>query len=309
VKLLKGRKILIGPSSFSAINKAPMEHLKAAGCEIIDNPFKRKLTKPELLSLLEGGVSGLIAGLEQLDSEVLKKSKLKVISRCGSGLSNVDLSAASELGIKVCTTPYGPTQAVAELTLGAMINLLRMISKANNALHEGRWAKQIGTEISGKTVAVIGFGRIGRKVALLLRPFNVKLLAVDPAYPRGNTEGVKMVSLDEALRKADIITIHAAGESQIIGKREFELIKNGTFLLNAARGGLVDEGSLIRALEEGKIKGVWLDTFNSEPYSGSLQKYPQAILTPHMGSYTVECRKAMEMQAVNNLIDAFGRGK
>ena len=141
MNLLKGSKVLLGPSTFAAQDPSPMERLAVAGCEIVKNPFGRKLTKQELIELLPG-VKGLIAGLETLDEEVMRRSELKVISRCGSGLSNVDIVAAKWLGIKVFSTPNGPTNAVAELTLGAMINLLRMIPLMDRDMHEGRWTKK-----------------------------------------------------------------------------------------------------------------------------------------------------------------------
>lgn len=294
------QKILLGPSSFAQLDSAPVDRLISAGFEVVNNPFGRKLIKQELIELLPGA-KGLIAGLEILDEEVMRKSELKVISRCGSGLSNVDMEAAERLGIKVFSTPYGPTSAVAELTLGAMINLLRMISLMDRDMHEGRWTKKIGMQLEGKTVVVIGLGRIGRKVVSLLKPFNVRLLAVDPDV-KEKIDGVEILPLDKALVEADIITIHSSGEQQIIGDDEFRLIKSGAFLLNAARGGLINEGALVNALESGKIAGAWLDTFGVEPYIGPLSKYPQVLLTPHVGSYTLECRRSMEMEAVNNLL-------
>lgn len=304
---LKGSKVLVGPSTFAAQDPSPIERLATTGCEIIKNPFGRKLTKQELVELLPG-VKGLIAGLETLDEDVMRKSEIKVISRCGSGMSNVDIEAAGRYGIKVFSTPNGPTSAVAELTLGAMINLLRMVSLMDRDMHEGRWTKKIGMQLEGKTVVVIGLGRIGRKVVSLLKPFNVRLLAVDPSV-RENIEGIEILPLDKALTEADIITIHSSGEQQIIGDDEFRLIKRGTFLLNAARGGVINESSLIQAIESGKIAGAWLDTFTAEPYSGPLIKYPQVVLTPHVGSYTLECRRSMEMEAVENLIAAFEKNK
>ncbi len=303
VRSLTGEKILIGPSSFASIDRSPMDRLLEVGCEIIDNPFRRKLTKSELLALLNRGVTGLIAGLEPLDRDVLEKSTLKVISRCGSGLSNVDLVTAKELGIKVFSTPNAPVGAVAELTLGVMLSLLRMIQQMNNDLHEGKWAKRIGLQLEGKTVLIIGFGRIGRRVASLLAPFQTNILAVDP-HLSGPVGSVPLVSIEEALPQADIVTIHCSGEGCIIGEKELSIIKCGALLLNAARGGLVDEHALSRALDEGRIAGAWMDTFEREPYSGPLARYPQVILTPHVGSYTVECRRHMENEAVENLISA-----
>jgi D-3-phosphoglycerate dehydrogenase / 2-oxoglutarate reductase len=296
-------KVLLGPSTFAALDQTPMKKLAEAGCEIINNPFGRKLTKEELVGLLPG-VKGLIAGLEMLDEEVMSKSELKVISRCGSGLSNVDIKAAKRIGIEVFSTPYGPTNAVAELTLGAMLNMLRMISLMDKDLHDGKWTKKIGVQLENKTVVIIGFGRIGKKVASLLKPFNVNLLIVDPII-KEKIDGIENLPLDKALPEADIITIHSSGEQQILGDDEFKLIKKGTFLLNAARGELVNENSLIQAIDSGKIAGAWLDTFIDEPYNGPLIKYPQVVLTPHVGSYTHECRKSMEMEAVDNLLSVF----
>ena len=303
VRSLTGEKILIGPSSFASIDRSPMDRLLEVGCEIIDNPFRRKLTKSELLALLNRGVTGLIAGLEPLDHDVLEKSTLKVISRCGSGLSNVDLVTAKELGIKVFSTPNAPVGAVAELTLGVMLSLLRMIQQMNNDLHEGKWAKRIGLQLEGKTVLIIGFGRIGRRVASLLAPFQTNILAVDPHLSRP-VGSVPLVPIEEALPQADIVTIHCSGEGCIIGEKELRIIKCGALLLNAARGGLVDEHALSRAIDEGRIAGAWMDTFEREPYSGPLARYPQVILTPHVGSYTVECRRHMENEAVENLVSA-----
>lgn len=167
-------RVLIGPSTFAAIDKQPLEALKADGLEVILNPFGRKLSKDELLGFLPR-VKGLLAGLEPLDKEVLEKSELKVISRCGSGLDNVDLIAAKNLGIKVYSTPDAPVAAVAELVVGALISLLRFLAEMNNDLHSGKWAKKIGAQLSGKTVVIIGFGRIGRYVAGLLKPFGAKI--------------------------------------------------------------------------------------------------------------------------------------
>ena len=301
-------KVLIGPSSFDANGCAALTRLKVEGYKIIENPFKRRLTKAEVIALLSKDVIGLIAGLEPLDNEVLENSNLKVISRCGSGLSNIDLDAAKKLGIKVYSTPSSPVTAVAELTVGAIIGLLRMIPQINNEMHAGKWTKLMGVQLEGKTIVIIGFGRIGSKVASLLEHFNARIVAVDPHIHGKDADGIEILPLDKALVLADIITIHCSGEEQIIGENEFKLIKQGAFLLNVARGNLVNEDALIRALDSGRIKGAYIDTFNVEPYSGRLIKYPQVILTPHIGSYTAECRMAMEMEAVENLISGLKRG-
>lgn len=296
-------KVLLGPSTFAEMDKMPLERLTAAGFEVINNPYRRKLTEEELLKLLPG-VEGLIAGLEPLNRRVLEASCLKVISRCGSGLSNVDLQAAEEMGIIVRSTPSGPTTAVAELTIGCLLSLLRQIPQMNQALHQKSWSKRIGRQLQGACVAVIGFGRIGRKVGQLLSACGANVVAVDPLFA-GTAENIKIVSLEEALKKADIITLHASGEDCLLGNDEFNIMKNGVFILNAARGGLLDEKALAEAINNKKVAGAWLDTFNKEPYDGILCQYDEVILTPHIGSYTVECRRDMEMESVLNLIDSF----
>jgi len=294
-------KVLIGPSTFAVNDKRPLEYLLKEGAEIVANPYKRKLTKEEVVGLLSSDVNGLIAGLEPLDRDVLKHSKLKVVSRSGAGMSNVDLAAAEEFHIKVYNTPDAPTVAVAEITVAAMLDLCRSISGMNGKMHSGKWDKSIGIQLSGKTVLIIGFGRIGRKVASFLKPFGVKLLVCDPHVSEVG-EDIDLLRLEDALPKADIITIHSSDDSEIIGEKEFALIKPGVFILNSARGAAINEPSLINALNAGIVRGVWMDTFIEEPYSGKLIEYPQVLLTPHIGSYTSECRSIMEMQAALNLI-------
>lgn len=299
------RKVLIAPSTFAASDPAPLEKLERNGFKAVRNPYGRKLTREELVGLLDG-VEGLIAGLETLDADVLRESRLKVISRCGAGMSNVDADAAKGRGIKVYSTPDAPTDAVAELTVGAMICLLRHIHIMNADLHGGLWSKRTGLQLEGKRIAIIGFGRIGRRVADLLKPFRARLSAVDPLYG-GDVSGVEAVLPEKALEVADIITLHASGETTILGAKELASVKKGVYILNGSRGGLVNEGELCRALDDKRVAGAWLDSFAEEPYNGPLCRYPQVILTPHSGSYTKECRSRMEMEAVDNLIHGFGK--
>jgi len=301
---LSGKKILIAPSSFAALDKSPLKRLKQAGCEVIDNPFKRKLTKPEIIDLLSNDITGLIAGLEPLDRDVLEASKLKVLSRCGAGMSNVDIEAAMHLGIKVFSTPFGPTNAVAELTIACILSLLRELPLMDKSLHDKRWEKRVGRELKGKKVAIIGFGRIGQRVGRLLAAFDAQVIVVDPVFDGNPNEihEIQHMTLSDALIEADIVSIHSSGATCMIGKREFNLMKDGVYILNAARGELVDEKELIHAIDSKKVAGAWLDTFSEEPYSGPLCNYPQVTLTPHVGSYTQEGRSQMETEAVENLI-------
>jgi len=295
-------KILIGPSSFAELDRTPLEKLLARGFEVIKNPFKRKITKEELQELLNKDVVGILAGLEQLDREVLSLSNLKCISRVGAGMTNVDIEAAKELNIAVFNTPDAPTNAVAELVVGALISLLRWIPQSNQTVHERNWARKIGRQIEGKTVAIIGFGRIGSRLAELLTPFRVKLIAVDPFIVSSDLLPCPLLSLEEAVSLADIITIHINGEECLFNDLIFSQMKRGTLLLNASRGSVVSEKALLKALNERIVSMAWLDTFETEPYQGPLCNYENVILTPHIGSYTAECRYFMEIKAVENLL-------
>ena len=282
-----------------------MEKLEATGFEIIPNPYKRKLTQDELKELLTD-VKGIIAGLEPLNKEVLTASSLEVISRCGSGISNVDLDTVEKMNIQFFSTPFGPTVSVAELTLCNIIALLRNLPAVNKQMHDGIWEKNTGHLLSGKMVVIIGFGKIGQAVANLLGAFKVNILAVDPYLKEIGYKGSAIVSeINDALPKADIILIHSSGEEPILTRKEFGIIKKGAFLLNASRGPLVDEIALIEALDDKTISGAWLDVFSHEPYSGPLCEYDNVILTPHISSYTAEGRLNMENDAVDNLIEGF----
>ncbi|MBN4056228.1 hypothetical protein JYT20_00745 [Rhodothermus sp. AH-315-K08] len=299
-------KVLLAPSSFAAIDDVPLRKLASAGYELISNPYGRRLTEPEVLDLLQPGTLGIIAGLEPLTRRVMEESELRVISRVGSGISNVDLEAAEELGVKVFSTPTGPTRAVAELTVGCLLSLLRSVPHMDQALHQGTWTKVIGSQLHGKVVAVVGLGRIGRLVASMLDALGAEVIGVDPLLPAEEVE-LELVSLDEALGRADVLALHASGDSCILDERAFGAMRNGMWLLNASRGEVVDEDALVQALHNGTVRGAWLDTFCTEPYTGPLSEFENVILTPHVGSYTEEARRSMEAEAVDNLITGLRR--
>lgn len=303
-----GRAVLIGPSSFGENDPTPIRRLEEAGYRVINNPFGRKLTEPELLALLAPDVAGIIAGLEPITRRVLETGRVKAVSRCGAGLGNVDQTAARDLGVVVSSTPDAPTRAVAELTLGCMVMTLRRVPQMDRELHDGLWSKRLGSDLSEKTVLLIGFGRIGKEVARLLRPFGVRLLVADPALTDAPAGG-ELMSLDDALPLADVISLHASGASEILTADRIGRVRRGAYLFNSARGTLVNEAALIAALEEGIIAGGWFDAFWEEPYRGPLARYPQMLLTPHIATYSAECRLLMETQAAENLITALTPGR
>lgn len=247
--------------------------------------------------LLGPDVVGLVAGLEPLTREVIEASALRVISRCGAGTSNVDIQAARALGVAVHWTPDAPTAAVAELTLGAMLGLLRELPQMSEDLHKGVWTKRIGCELRGKTVVIVGYGRIGRRVGQLVEAFGARVVAVDPGVAGA-------VGLADALPQADIVTLHNSGQDEVLGAAQLERLRKGAYLLNCARGEAIAEEALCQALDAGRVAGAWLDCFRDEPYRGPLERYPQVLLSPHVGSYTRECRLQMESECAHNLIEA-----
>lgn len=296
--------IAIGPSSFADEDQTPMRLLEEAGCTVKDNPFKRRLTEEEIIAHLDG-VDGLIAGLEPLNRNVIASAapRLKAIARVGIGVANVDFDAAAEFGVKVSSTPEGPIRAVSELTVGALLTLCRRILPANEALHAGEWKKSIGLGLNGTKVLFIGYGRIGRHTAMLLRAFGAQILVHDPYLDPATLEhGERVVDLAEGLAEAEVISLHASGEACLLDAAAFGHMRDGVILLNSARGGLVDEQALVGALDRGQVAGVWFDAFWQEPYTGALTRYKQALLTPHVATYTRQCRLEMESQAVSNLL-------
>ena len=305
-------RVFISTSTFAEYDKLPLKLLNDAGMNVLLNPYRRKLTQDECLSLYKD-IDGLIAGTETLTAEVLKSAKkLKVISRCGVGVDNIDMNIAKKLGISVFTTPDAPTQAVAELTMGLMLDLLRRISRQDHLIRSGVWQKNVGSLLSGKTLGILGLGRIGKRVVELTLPFDLKYIAWDisPDQQFADKYKVRFMELGELLKKSDIVTIHLPYTFElkgIIGERELSLMKRDAFLLNTARGELVDEVALYNALKEKRIAGTALDVFEQEPYTGPLAKLDNVILTPHIGSYAIESRVDMEVQAVKNLIEGLKR--
>ncbi|MFC1517596.1 phosphoglycerate dehydrogenase [Candidatus Margulisiibacteriota bacterium] len=294
------QKILISTSSFAYLDPSLIKKLEQKGLNVILNKFGRPLKNDECLELYKD-IIGVIAGTENINSAVLKNaSLLKVISRCGSGIDNIDLKTADKSGIKIYNTPEAPALAVSELTVGLILNLLRKINLMDRELRNGAWKKRKGNTLAGKTIGLIGFGTIGQKVAKLLSSFNCEVIFYDP---RDNiSSDIKAVPLEDLLKTSDIISIHISGNKQIIGQQELKLMKETVLILNLSRGGVVSEKALYEALKTNKIGGAALDVFENEPYQGPLKDLDNVIVTPHIGSATKETRLAMEKAALDNLL-------
>lgn len=290
-------KVVVGASSFGGRDGAVERMFSDRGIELVKNPYGRRLTKKEIIRHLEGAV-GLLAGLEPLDGEVFDRCPdLKAISRIGMGMDNVDWAAAESHGIKVSNTPEGPTDAVAEMTLAALLAICHNILLSDKDIHNGIWKKRLGKSISELTVFIIGYGHIGRKTAEMLERLGAKIMVFDKYDKSSST-----CSFEEGLSDADVISVHASGRDEIISAEMFKQMKEGVIILNSARGGLINEQGLYDALKDGKVSAFWADALWQEPYSGALIGCENAILTPHICTYTIKCRSSMEMQAVENLL-------
>lgn len=305
-------KILTSPSSFGQVGLEPLSILIENKFEIINNPFGRKLTEAEVIDLAKGCI-GIIAGVEPLTAAVMDAlPNLKCISRVGVGMDNVDLEYAKQKGIAVLNTPDGPTRAVAELTVAMTMSLLRRIPQAHANLKIKIWKKETGNLLFGKTIGIIGLGRIGSLVAELFRGLGNPVIGFDilPDIKWAKQNGVELVSFENILNQADIITLHVPGnkdKSAVIGENELLKIKDGAFLINISRGGVIDEQVLYQALKTNKLSGAAIDVFSNEPYDGILCELDNVILTPHIGSYAAEGKLLMEIDAVKNLIQSLSK--
>ena len=301
-------KIAISTSSFARYSEEPLELLRQRGIIYELNSTGRKLEEEESMELLRDCV-GLAAGTEKLSRRVLDACPaLRVISRCGTGLDTVDLVAAREKGIAVRNTPDGPTLAVAELTLGFALDLLRETNRMDRALRAGSWQKRMGFLLEGKRVGLVGFGRIGRVCAKLFAAFGAQVAFSDPVAVDSSHE---KMALEELCAWADILSLHCPRPKDgqpLLDARLLRSMKPGSWLINAARGGLVDEEALFAVLSSGHLAGAALDTFMQEPYAGPLLGLDNVILTPHIGSYAREARIRMEVDTIKNLLEALQAG-
>lgn len=300
-------KILISTSSYKLDENTALATLKDHGFELILNPYGRKLKKEEVTLLLTSDVIGMIAGVEPLDRDVLSSAKgLRVISRCGTGLDTVDLQAARDLGIDVRNTPDAPTRSVAELTIGLMLSVLRGIPAADRAIRRNEWKAVPGGLLETQTVGIVGWGRVGSRVARLCAAFGARVIGADPFIEAGSSGEWPIIPLERLLGEATIVSLHASvspGQPPIVNAAALDAMRPGAILINTARGSLVDEAALVRALDQGKLAGVGLDVFREEPYTGPLSQRNDVVLTAHMGSAAKETRIAMEQEAACNLLD------
>lgn len=303
-------RVLISTIPFADNDRQPIELLEQAGADVVLNPLGRKLKESDLLEIIPE-FEVLIAGTESITEQVLENAtRLKLISRVGIGLDSVDLLAARRHGIKVCYTPDAPSPAVAELTIGLMICLLRTVQIANLRMHKGEWNRFFGRRLSEVTIGIIGAGRIGNRVIRHLAGFECRRILVNDinpllTLPLHPTCSIESVSKDTIYREAHIISIHVPltrHTRNLVTAEDMSIMQHGTLLINTARGGIINEQDLFEALQSGHIGGAAIDVFETEPYDGNLGNLDQCLLTAHMGSMSVDCRNRMEFEAAKDAV-------
>jgi D-3-phosphoglycerate dehydrogenase len=286
--------VLVGSRSFGKAAPEHLTRLEEAGCEVIPNQAGRAYRADELLDALRG-VDAIITGTDELTAGVIRSAdRLKTIAKHGVGLDNVDLEAANEHGVVVTAAPGAIHDSVADLTLALLLALARDVVGGHLSVESGGWKGSTGTELRGKVMGIVGLGRIGREVCHRARAFGMSVVARDP-FPDEEfaaAHGVEFLSLDDLLRCADVISLHAgaAGDGRpLVGAPELESMKPTAFLINTARGRLVDEQALATALRGGRLAGAGLDVFEREPPEGSpLLGLENVVFTPHVAGRTKE---------------------
>ncbi|MEM2768019.1 MAG: phosphoserine phosphatase SerB [Candidatus Bathyarchaeia archaeon] len=307
VKKLRPRVLICDP-----IDREGVELFQKFGFEVVNKPgiayedLKREVVDCDVL---------IVRSRTRVTKEIIDFGKnLKVIARAGAGVDNIDVEYAEKKGIKVICASDAVANSVAELTMGLMLSIVRQIPHADHEMKNGRWVKSEieGCELRGKTLGIVGFGRIGQRVAQLARAFGMKILVYDLNKPSENIFrelGAQLVSFDELLGKSDIITLHVPLTSQtyhMIGRDEIGKMKNGVYIINTSRGSVVDEEALFEALKVGKIAGAALDVYEKEPPNGrSIVELKNVVCTPHIGAQTVEAQKEASIDIATKIIMLF----
>lgn len=303
-------KILVTATSMTPDKpSAALEALKAFSDEIVFNPKKKPLSEDELIPLLQD-CDGYIAGLDQVTEKVLKACpKLKVVSRYGVGCDAVDIRAARELGIAVTNTPAMNAEGVAELAMGLILSAARQIPYLDFETKKGNWIRSTGIELYGRTIGIIGLGAIGKRLARIAKGFCMRVAAYDPFIDRAYCleNGIEICGLDEVIANSDIISLHLPLNNEthhMINAERISRMKDGVIIVNASRGGILDEDAVYDGLMAGKIGGLGLDAFEIEPPKGiKLMTLNTVVATPHAGAHTYESVRNMQDLSVKNLID------
>lgn len=292
------------------LQQEAIDNLKLLGIEVSNYHY----SKEELKNILKDFDVITIRSATKIDSDILdsltNKSNLKLIIRAGVGVDNIDVTYANKLGIEVRNTPNASSDSVAELAIAHMFSVARFLADSNFTMRMGSWNKKEyeGVELAGKTLGIIGMGRIGRALAKKASAIgmNVVYYTIEGKY---DDLTYKFESLEDLLSTSDFISLHVPYDKKtgyLIGKREFELMKEGVYLINCARGKVVDEEALVEALDNGKVAGAGIDVFEQEPtLNKKLINHKRVSVTPHVGASTKEAQDRIASEVVNIIIDFF----
>jgi len=282
----------------------------AQSAEVVD---RTGISADELLQIVGEYDAVIVRGRTKVIPAVFEAaSRLKVVGRAGVGVDNIDLNAARAHNVIVVNSPLATTIAVAEVTMALMLSVVREVARADATMKAGKWIKKEleGAELHAKTLGVIGFGRIGAAVGQRAAAFGMKIIGYDPLIPADEIQrrGAKPVTMDELLAEADIITMHiplTADSKNMLNADAFAKMKQGVYLVCAARGGVIDEEALLAALESGKVAGAGLDVFATEPPGlTALVSHPRVVCTPHIGAQTVEAQERAAVDISSEVLAA-----
>lgn len=302
------KKILISDQ----VNEKSVSILQSAGFDVTYNPG---ISKSELIKIISDYHALIVRSATKVDEELISSMKvMEVIGRAGTGVDNIDVNSASRKGILVMNTPGGNTISTAEHTMAMILSLCRNIPQANKSLADGKWERKkfSGTELRGKTIAVLGLGKIGKEVAKRSKVFGMNVIGFDPLLSDevASELGIKLFPLDEIWPKADLITVHVPlsdTTKDLISKNTLEKCKDGVRIINCARGGIVNENDIVDAIENGKVAGAAFDVYLSEPpdFSSSLFSNSKIICTPHLGASTEEAQELVAIQISEQIREYF----
>lgn len=304
-------KVLITARTLTEVGEEALALLRKAGCHLTIPPRFGPYRAPELQPLLKGH-DAIFASMDQFNAAVLDSAdaaELKIISRWGVGYDAIDIPAATARGIVVAYTPGLLNETVADLTFALLLSLARRVHLGHMQMCRGEWGQGWGVDVFGKTLGIIGCGRIGQAVARRASGFNMRLLGYDLCpETTPTTLGVRFVSLDELLAESDFVALHAAlntGSRGLLGEAQLRKMKPAAYLINTARGALIDEEALARALREGWIAGAALDVFVQEPLPADhpLRTAPNVLLTPHFASFARETGERVSTTAARAIVD------
>lgn len=305
-------KILITTYPFGKTGSKPLQMLQDSGHIVVNNPMNRRLKSSEVHELIKG-YDIIVAGTEKYSVEALEAANIKAICRVGIGLDNVPLNYCKEKGITVTYTPDAPSQGVAELTIGNILNLARYIHESDKSVRENAWNRYLGLLLEEMTIGIVGLGRIGSKVATLLQPFHPRILATEVVDKSELCQAlnIELVDKETLFRESDLVTLHLPSNKDTyhyVNREVLSWMKTGSYLINTARGPVLDEEALYDALVQQHLNGAALDVFNSEPYEGDLLKLNRVIFTAHMGASAHKSRYLMELGAAEDCLH-FIQGK